>query len=65
MIEADFGHQPLKSGAIVSRLAAEALVIINDDDALEGPTQSLCEFGESVLPLSRFSMTCCGDDCRT
>ena len=40
VIQADFGHQPLKPGTVIGCPAAKALVLVDDDDSLRCPTYS-------------------------
>lgn len=54
MIERHFAEQTLKTSAPFRGRAGDAQVVINDQDALARPTQTLGGVGEAVLQLGRF-----------
>ena len=67
MVEADLGQQPLEPGAARGGLAAAALVLVDDEDAVARPAECRGAAAEVVLQAadSRCSATCWGLDWRT
>ena len=52
MVEAHFGHQSLKAGAIVGRPPAQTLILVNHDDTLQRPAQPPRKIGKCILSFA-------------
>ena len=56
MIETDLRHQSLEAGTLVGGLARQALIVVDDDDAIRRPPQSLGKLCQCVLSLTRLAV---------
>jgi hypothetical protein len=56
VIQADLSHQPLEPGSMLCRFATLALIIVDDNDAICRPPQSLGELRQGVLPFTRLAV---------
>jgi hypothetical protein len=56
MLHGNFGQDAVKSATIFGRLAAEPLVVIDDQDTVARPSQCDCEVEQRVLTFARFSV---------
>ena len=56
MLHGNFGEEALKSASLVGRAAALALIVVDDQDAIPGPSQGDRVVGEGILPFPRFAM---------
>ena len=56
MLHGNFGQEALKSAPLVGRPTALSLIVIDDHDAIPGPSQGDRVVGEGILPLPRFPM---------
>jgi hypothetical protein len=54
VVEPDFGQEPLEAGAVGGRAAAEAEVVVDDQDAVRPPAQGHGAIGELVLAVGGF-----------
>ena len=54
MVHGNFGQEALESDAVLGGLAALALVLVDDQDSLPGPSQGRGVVRQGVLPLPRF-----------
>src|SRR5262249_11439780 len=50
LVQADLGQQALKPQARHHALATLTLIVINDDDAIAGPTPGDCTVHQAILP---------------
>ena len=50
MVQADLGQQALKPQARHHALATLPLIVINDDDAIAGPTPGDCTVHQTIVP---------------
>ena len=56
MLHGNLGQEALESASLVGRPATLSLVVVDDQDAIPGPSQGDRMVGEGVLPLPRFAM---------
>ena len=56
MLHGNLGQEALESAPLVGRPAALPLVVVDDQDAIPGPSQGDRVVGEGVLPLPRLPM---------
>src|SRR5262249_56411535 len=56
MFHGHFGQEALKSTPLVGGPAAQSLIVIDDQDAIPGPSPGDRPVGEGILPLPRFTM---------
>ena len=56
MLHGNLGQDALESAALIGRPAAEPLIVVDDQDAIPGPSPGGREVGEGILPFSRFAM---------
>ena len=56
MLHGNLGQEALKSAPLVGRPAALPLIVVDDHDAIPGPSQGDRVVGEGVLPFPRFPM---------
>ena len=56
MLHGNFGQEALKSAPLVGRPAALPLIVVDDHDAIPGPSQGDRVVGEGVLPFPRLAM---------
>ena len=56
MLHGNLGQEALKSAPLVGRPAALPLIVVDDQDAIPGPSQGDRVVGEGVLPFPRFAM---------
>jgi hypothetical protein len=56
MLHGHLGQEALESAPTVGRTTAQALILVDDQDALPGPAQGDRMVGEGILPLARFAM---------
>ena len=56
MLHGNLGEDALESAALVGRPTAQSLIVIDDQDAIPGPSQSDLMVREGILPFSRFTM---------
>ena len=56
MTQGDFGQQSLETIALFDTATALALIVIDHEHAVLGPTQNYCVVRQSILPRSRFLM---------
>ena len=56
MLHGNFGQEALEPGPLVGRPTALALIIIDDHDAIPGPSQGDRMVGEGILPFPRLAM---------
>jgi hypothetical protein len=56
MLHGNFGEEALKSNSPVGGPTASPLIVVNDQDAVPGPSQGDRVIGEGILPLPRFPM---------
>jgi len=64
MLHGNLGQDALESAPLVGRPTAESLIVIDDQDAIPGPSPGGCEVGKGILPFPRFAMVedCWGSD---
>ena len=56
MLHGNLGQDALESAPLVGRPAAQSLIVIDDQDAIPGPSPGGREVGEGILPFPRFAM---------
>ena len=56
MLHGNLGQDALESAPLVGRPAAQPLIVIDDQDAIPGPSPGGREVGEGILPFPRFAM---------
>ena len=56
MLHGNLGQEALESAPLVGRPAALPLVVVDDQDAIPGPSQGDRVVGEGVLPFPRFAV---------
>ena len=56
MLHGNFGQDALESAPLVGGPAAESLIVIDDQDAIPGPSPGGSVVGEGILPFPRFAM---------
>jgi len=56
VLHGNFGHDAVKSASVFGRRAAESLVIVDDQDAVTGPSQCDRVVDQRVLAFARFSV---------
>ncbi len=56
MLHGNLGKEALKYSATVGRTTAQALILVDDQDAIPRPAECDCMVGEGILPFSRLTM---------
>jgi len=56
VLHGNFGQDSVESAPVFGRLAAESLVVVDDQDTVAGPSQCDCVVDQSVLTFARFSV---------
>ena len=56
MFHGNFGQDAVKSAPVFGRLAAESLVVVDDQDTVAGPSQCDRVVDQRVLAFARFSV---------
>jgi hypothetical protein len=56
MIQTNLGKQTLEAKAVLGTPTAQAKVVVDDFDAISGPTEGFGTLGEAVLAIGRFAV---------
>ena len=56
MLHGNLGQDALESAPLIGGAAAEPLIVVDDQDAIPGPSPGGREVGEGILPFPRFAM---------
>ena len=56
MLQGNFGEEALEPAAPVGGASAHPLIVVDDQDAIPGPSQGGRMVGQGVLPFPRFAM---------
>jgi hypothetical protein len=56
VLQGNFGEEALEPAAPVGGASAHPLIVVDDQDAIPGPSQGGRMVGQGVLPFPRFAM---------